>query len=343
LLFLGLHLAGASGALVAAAGAEGAGHASASAGQRPPRISGTVTDALGQPIVGATISLENAASHNITTTVSDDHGSFAATPPEAGTFSMTIRSDGFAPVVTTGLLVPDGQEYHLAPVTMLIAIADEIEVKAPLQHELAQQQIKAEEKQRVFSILPNFYVSYVPNPAPLTAKQKLALALRTTVDPTNFAVNGLVAGIEQWWKYDGGYGQGVEGYGKRYGAAVGDTVSGVLIGAGVLPAVLRQDPRYFYKGEGTVPSRIAYALLTVVRTKGDNGRWQPNYSGFLGELAAAAISNSYRAHSDRLGATSLVNTAAIGVALEGAGALIQEFVVRKITTHANDRGTVQHE
>jgi hypothetical protein len=94
-------------------------------------------------------------------------------------------------------------------------------------------------------VLPNFYVSYVPNAVPLTAKQKFKLAWKATVDPSNFVVTGVVAGLQQADNDFGGYGQGAEGYAKRYGANFADSVAGNFIGGALFPSLLRQDPRYF--------------------------------------------------------------------------------------------------
>jgi hypothetical protein len=74
-----------------------------------------------------------------------------------------------------------------------------------------------------------------------------------------------------------------------------------MIGSAILPALLKQDPRYFYKGTGTTRSRILYAIANSVMCKGDNGHWQVNYSGILGGAAAGGISNLYYPASDRNG------------------------------------------
>ncbi len=170
------------------------------------------------------------------------------------------------------------------------------------QTEVAEEEIKVEEKQRVLGVIPNFYVSYVPNAVPLTSKQKFKLAWKTIVDPFTFVFNGLVAGVEQAQNDFSGYGQGAQGYAKRYGAAYGDVVTGTFIGSAILPSLLKQDPRYFYKGTGSKRSRILYAIANAVICKGDNGHWQANYSSIIGSLAAGGISNLYYPAQDRNGA-----------------------------------------
>ncbi len=311
---------------------------------RPASISGTVTDAQGAVILGATITLEDAASHGRRTTLSDAQGSFTFASLDEGIFSITIEAKGFAPAVKTGISLHAGENYQLAPTAMQVAAAaSTVQVGAQTQHELAQAQIKAEERQRFLLIVPNFYVSFISNPAPLTAKQKMALAFRATIDPYHFVNNAINAGWDQWRNNYPGYGQGAEGYGKRFGADYGNVVSGTIIGAGVMPALLRQDPRYFYKGTGSIPSRIGYALFAIVRTKGDNGKWEPNYSGLLGNVAAGAISNSYLPQGDRKAIGNVISGALQGFALRGIGTLEEEFLARWVTTHARDKGTIGHE
>lgn len=106
----------------------------------------------------------------------------------------------------------------------------------------------AEEKQRVLGIIPDFYVSYVPNAAPLDFKQKFNPAWKARSNPFTFVLAGAIAGIQQSQNYFKGYGQGFKGYAKRYGANYANTVTANFIGDAILPSLLKQDPRYFYKG-----------------------------------------------------------------------------------------------
>ncbi len=94
--------------------------------------------------------------------------------------------------------------------------------------EVAEAQIKQQEKQRVLAIIPNFYVSYVPDAAPLNAKQKFELAWKVVVDPGTSLGVGAVAGFEQAGDALGGYGQGAKGYGKRYGAVHGNALAAIF-------------------------------------------------------------------------------------------------------------------
>jgi hypothetical protein len=199
--------------------------------------------------------------------------------------------------------------------------------------QVAEEQIKDEEKQRVLGVLPNFYVSYDPDAAPLNTKQKFKLAWRMTIDPSSFVIAGIVAGVQQSQNSFSGYGQGAQGYGKRYGASLADFVSGTVISGAILPSVLKQDPRYFYKGTGSKRSRVLYALANAVVCKGDNRRWQPNYSSMLGSLAAGGISNLYYPAQNRNGAGLTFENGAIGIGATAAANVLEEFVMKKMTSN----------
>jgi hypothetical protein len=167
------------------------------------------------------------------------------------------------------------------------------------QQQLAAEQVKQQEKQRIAGVVPNFNVSYNENALPLSPRQKLHIALRTAVDPVSFAVAGVDAARSQAQNDFPGYGQGLQGYGKRWGAAYADNFDGTLLGNAIFPILLKEDPRYFRRGTGSFTSRLFYSLSTTVWSKRDNGKWGPNYSNVLGNLAAGGISNLYYPASDR--------------------------------------------
>ncbi len=299
-------------------------------GQRSPgNVTGTVVDQTGAVVAGAHVTItsgERSSSHEM---VSGDDGQFTFADITPGPFQITVTLAGFATQKYSGILAP-GDFYFVSPIALNVATeVTEVRVGLPTV-ELAEEQIKEQEKQRVFGVIPNFYVTYIPNAAPLTPKQKFELAWKTTLDPVTFVVIGATAGIEQAQNQFSGYGQGAQGYGKRYGAAYADTVTSTLFGAALLPALLKQDPRYFYKGTGSTRSRVLYALANSVICKGDNGRWQFNYSGIMGGLMSGAISNLYYPPIDR-GAGLLFQGEAIGIGATAASNLFQEFLVPKLT------------
>ena len=143
--------------------------------------------------------------------------------------------------------------------------------------------------------------------------------------------SGFFAGIEQADDSYSGFGEGAEGYAKRYGANYADELIGTMLGGAVLPSLLKQDPRYFYKGTGTKRSRALYAVANAVICKGDNGHWQPDYSALIASVAAGGISNLYYPAADRNGVSLTFENAGVGFAYSAVENLFQEFVVRKLT------------
>jgi hypothetical protein len=299
----------------------------------PGSISGTVVDQSGAVVAGALVKLTGKGPLTSQEALSAKDGQFSFTNIAAGQFQVTITAAGFATRMTSGILQP-GQNYIVLGAALEVAAAEtEVDVGIP-RTEIAEEQIKIEEQQRVLGILPNFYVSYIPNAVPLTAKQKFKLAGKTVVDPFTFLFVAGGAGIQQAQNHFEGYGQGIEGYGKRFGAGYADTVAGTFIGGAILPSIFRQDPRYFYKGTGTKTSRALYAIANAFICKGDNGRWQVNYSNILGNLAAGGISNLYYPAQDRDGAQLTLENGAIGIGTTAVANLFQEFVIRKLTPKA---------
>jgi carboxypeptidase family protein len=296
-------------------------------------ISGTVFDATGAPISGAQVRLSRALATPAaeTLTAQDGHFLFANIAP--GPFKLSIALSAFKTETVSGTLAAN-QGYLVPAITLELApVVTEVSVQ-PSQKEIAQEQIKEEEQQRILSVIPNFYTSYVPNAAPLDAKQKFELAWRSAIDPTSFVIAGAIAGGQQANNTFAGYGQGAAGYARRFGAAYGDFFIGTYIGSAILPSILRQDPRYFYKGTGTTKSRILYAISRSVIAKGDNGRWQPDYSGILGSLASSGIANLYYPDADRHGFESTISNTLIGIGTSAAVNILQEFVFRKLTPKA---------
>jgi hypothetical protein len=190
---------------------------------------------------------------------------------------------------------------------------------------------------RLFYALPNFLTlengQHVP---PLTAAQKFKVVARGTFDPVNFVWYGLLAGISQANDSEAGYGQGAAGYGKRYGAAFGDSaIENFFVGA-VYPSILHQDPRFYQSGKGSFLHRSGYAISRVILTHGDNHNVQFNYSEIMGSGTAAAISTyTYHPSEDRT-FSNMASVWGTQVALDTITFEIKEFwpdVRRKISKH----------
>lgn len=305
----------------------------------PGSITGTVIDPTGTGVAGAQLSLTHEGKPALET-LSGDDGQFSFTSVPPGPFHLTISAMGFTTQTSSGHL-SSGESCVMPRIALLLA-TNVTEVHVSLSTvEIAQEQIEEQEKQRILGVIPNFYVTYVPNAAPLTPRQKFQLAWKSTIDPVSFGVTGAIAGVEQATNQFGGYGQGAAGYGRRYGAAYGDLVTGTFIGGAILPSILKQDPRYFYKGTGSVRSRVLYAIANSVICKGDNGRWQPNYSGIAGSLASGGISNLYYPENDKADVALTFENALIGIGETAAVNLLQEFVMRRFTPNVpkSDRPT----
>lgn len=291
-----------------------------------------MVDGTGAAVVGARVQLQREEATAGQETTSEEDGQFAFNSVAAGPFRLAVSLNGFATATFSGTLQP-GESYTAAPIVLSVA-GTSTEVRVTMSPvEMAEAEIKDEEKQRVLGVVPNFYVTYNPAALPLTPKQKFELAWKATIDPINFALVGGTALMQQATDSWNGYGQGAQGFAKRYGANYADLVTSTYIGSAILPSLLKQDPRYFYKGKGSKKSRIFYAVANAVICKGDNGRWQANYSSISGGIASGAISNLYYPRADR-GVELTFENAAIGIGTTAAANLLQEFVIRKLTPHA---------
>jgi hypothetical protein len=211
------------------------------------------------------------------------------------------------------------------------------------QQEKAEEQIREQEHQRVLGVVPSFNVSYRSDAVSLTGGQKIRLAFHTTVDPVTFVAATLVAGYHEALNDQSGFPWGPKGYGERVGTAYLDSFSSTMIGNGILPAILHQDPRYFRLGHGSTTHRLLYATATAFVCKHDNtGKWEPNYSNIGGNIISGALSNLYYPNSNS--GAGLTVTNGMVVTAEGAfGSIFQEFwpdISRKLfhkdPTHGHD-------
>jgi hypothetical protein len=163
----------------------------------------------------------------------------------------------------------------------------------------AQEQLQAQEKQRVFGVMATFNTTTNKDALPLSTAQKYQLFFKSASDPWPFLLAGFGAGIDQAQDSFPEYGQGMQGYAKRFGAAYTDYFTGNLLGNAVLASMMKEDPRYFQKGTGSYTSRFLWAATSTVWCKRDNATWGPNYANVLGNLMGAAVSNLYYPQSDR--------------------------------------------
>ncbi|HTV15344.1 MAG TPA: carboxypeptidase-like regulatory domain-containing protein [Acidobacteriaceae bacterium] len=294
-------------------------------------VIGTVTDINGGVVSGAAITLSRSDSEQALTTTSNESGffQFANVPPGAD-WRAIIRMHDFADWTSNPISLRAGQYFLLTGIQLHVAMV-EVSVTAVTPEQAATEEVRLEEKQRVLGVIPNFYVVYQHEPAPLTAKLKFHLAFRTLLDPATIGGFVLNATAYQAGRYPD-YQEGMAGYGQRLGATFAGGWANVLMGNAILPALLRQDPRYFYKGTGTTRSRFLHALSAPFLTYGDNGRREFNFSGIGGDVASGAVANAYYPSSQR-GARLVVKSAAIGAGGRIANGLLQEFVLRRGKFH----------
>jgi hypothetical protein len=320
----------------------GAQGASASAGQAAPEqqgsIAGKIVDQSGTPVEGALVKLTCVGGSSGSQATTNGDGLFSFTHVAAGPFKLAISSPDLAGQEFSGT-VSAGERFE-TPVITLVIPTQMTEVRVLPREEIESAQIKEQEKQRVFGLIPNFYVSYSSDAVPLTTKHKFELAWKSASDPVTFAGVGVLAGINQAADRWHDYGQGAEGYAKRFGATYTNVFSATLIGGAVMPTILKQDPRYFYKGSGSKKSRLLYAVASSVICKGDNGHWQPNYSNVIGSVAGAGIATLYIPPSDRGGAFVLSSTL-IRLGETSLAGVLQEFLFRKLTPNSPRRAAGQ--
>ena len=307
----------------------------------PGNINGTVSDAQQNPIVGAQVTLTHGKPSSKQQVLTGNNGEFSFANVSPGAFQLNVTAPPFADQNFSGTLV-SGQSFIVPEFTLVLATVNTV-VRVQPQAVIAERQIKQEEQQRVLGVIPNFYVSYVPNAAPLDTKQKFELSWKDAIDPVTFVLIGAIAGIQQADNEFPGYGQGAQGYGKRYGTSYADFATSSLLGSVIFPSILKQDPRYFYKATGSKRARVMYAIANAVICKGDNGHWQPNYSSILGNLASGGISNLYYPPQNRNGVGLTFEVTAVGVAATAADNLLQEFVIPKLSSkshkHSPDQTT----
>src|ERR1022692_3125546 len=294
-------------------------------------MSGTVMDMNGDIVPGATVVLESPALASDLTIMSKDDGSYSFNGLKPGSpYHVTISADGFVNWTSPTIVLNPGQYFFLTSSNLQIAGgATSVTVFSSTPAEVAVEQVKVGEQQRVLGIVPNFYVVYDHDAASLTTKLKFSLALKAETDPITFIGIGLVAGMDQAGTTPN-YGLGAEGYAQRFGALYANGFTDIMVGGAILPSLLHQDPRYFYQGTGTTRSRILHAVSSAFVCRGDNGRPQPNYSTIGGDLASAAISNAYYPASNR-GVGLLLGNFLIGTGQRAAANLAQEFILRRLT------------
>jgi len=309
--------------------------------QTPPAegsatVAGTVLDVSGATVSGADVWLSRGDGSQLHTMLSEANGEFAFAKISAGSYRVTVNAKGFSRFTSAEFAVTAQQAYQVPDVSLSVATAN-MELTVRPTEFIAAEQIRAEEKQRLVGFFPNFYTSYIYDAAPLTAKQKFSLAARGTFDPVAMLGVGIAAGIEQSTNAYAGYGQGAAGYSKRFAAKFADGRSSDFLTHAVFPALLHQDPRYYYQGSGSVKSRIAHAVTSAVLTRSDSGRTVFNSSYLLGDMCSGALSNLYYPKANR-GANLVFTNTAVGLAGRVGTNLMREFLSKHLSTNVPGNG-----
>jgi len=300
-------------------------------------IIGTAIDVNGNPVPNATVELKSSDGKDRRTVNTRESGSFEFRDVQSGVpYEITVTAQDFADWKSSSITLEPGQ-FKIVTGIQLRVETQKTTVNVhydPVQ--VAAEQLKVEEHQRVFGIVPNFYTSYEKDPAPLTAKMKFQLALKVSVDPVTAAGVFGFAGIRQATNSPK-FGQGWGAYGERIGVTAADGFSDIMIGGAILPSLLHQDPRYFYQGTGTTASRIRHAMFSPFVARSDSGKWEPNYSSIGGDLASSGLSNLYFPRANR-GVGLVFGNFAIGTAERIGASLAQEFIIGRFS---NRGGHVQ--
>jgi len=297
-------------------------------------ISGTVTDADGDLVTGATVVLEDGNPTDRRSQVVDDNGLFNFAGLKAGVpYRLMISGKGFENWQSDPIILAAGQFFDVTGIMMKLSGDIASVTVYSTTEQIATQQVEIAEQQRILGFIPNFYVIYDSKDAvPLTPKLKFRMAFKVSTDPISIFGAAFMAGVNQAFDRPG-YQQGMKGYAQRFGQEYADGVTDIMFGGAILPALLHQDPRYYYQGTGTVKSRTLHALSNPFMCKGDNGKWQPNYSSVGGDIASSALSNLYYPKADRGVAETFQNVLVL-TAYRGGASLFQEFVLRKLTPSA---------
>jgi hypothetical protein len=181
-----------------------------------------------------------------------------------------------------------------------------------------------QESKRILGIVPNYRTSpSLVNYEPLTIGEKFKVASEDSFDRGTVVLAAFFGGEGQLTNANRSFGQGGAGFGRYFGAAYGDLVSGDYMTEAVFPTLLHQDPRYFRRGTGTRWSRLGYAVGQIFWTHSDSGRTQFNYSEIVGNSTAVAISNAY--YADNRTASNAVSKLGVQIGVDMAANILKEF------------------
>ena len=188
---------------------------------------------------------------------------------------------------------------------------------------------------RVLGVLPNYRTANETAVyTPITAKQKLTIATKDSFDYPLVGLAAVIAGFGQLNNANPSFGQGLAGYGRRWGTSYADQAIGNMMTEGFFPTMLREDPRYFRRGHGGVWSRTFYAATRVFVTRTDSGGKRFNFSEVVGNATGVAISNAY--YPDNRSAAEAAEKLSMQIGIDAASQVLKEFwpdIKRKFFSH----------
>jgi hypothetical protein len=298
-------------------------------------ISGTVAGPDGSPVIQALVTLvQNGKTVQQAQTADNGQFSFAGVAP--GTYWLTITASGFETQSVSAVVHP-GQMYTVPRIPLALAPLITTVKVTPSRAEVAHYQLQHEEKQLVLGFIPNYMVTYYSHTAPLTAREKFQLTEKTVFNPFTLGLTTAFVGGEQAAGMYSGYGNEEKSFAKRFGASYATLGVGAFLSDALLPSILHQDPRFYYKKNGSVGSKLLYAITRSFICKGDNGHWQPDYSAVLGHFAAGGIANLYLPQQNRNGWGTTLENGMIGIGFDAIANILQEFVIPKVTPALSHR------
>ena len=280
--------------------------------------------------VGAVVRLTSKDQSFSREAVPGDNGEFSFPKVPPGHFTLSVNSAGFGDQAFSGELAP-GQTYLVPAIVLSVAtVVTTVDVKEPLDPvELATEQVKEQEQQRMLRFIPNFYVTYRDDAAPLTTKLKFQLAWKSSTDPVTLLALPSSRDYSRPVTSTQNLGKARRAMASASARLTRVIITSTFLSGAVFPSLLKQDPRYFYKGTGSTGSRILRAVGNSVVCKGDNGRWQTNYSNIAGIFGGAAVSSTY--YPARKQAAVILSNSLIRLGESSLAGIFQEFIARKLT------------
>ena len=218
---------------------------------------------------------------------------------------------------------------------------------------------REEQSRRVLGVLPQFAVTNRQDAPPLAPHEKLHLFAKSAFDPVTIGLVAFQAGLSQEQNEFPAYGQGMQGYGKRFRASLADSVSSGFFSNFFYPTLLKEDPRYFRLGEGSFGHRFVYGIKQEFVCHTDRGGRAFNFSNVLGAFTSGALSNLYYPGKTLIRTTNTVppmpvyeNDRGVGLTMSRAtialgygmgGGLLDEFwpdIQRKLSHKRANRDSV---